>query len=97
VSDTLQTNDSYEVSNSDTNGGETVRECLIHPECKATTKVNDVPICYECWNKATTEEREWFKKATLMYSRGLLTKEEFDDTLYLISYHNVDPTVPVHL
>jgi len=72
-------------------------KCLIHPDCKATVKVNNVTLCWECWNKANTEEREWFKKATDLYNHGLITKKELDDYLFSIGYHEVDPELPVHL
>ena len=72
-------------------------KCLVHPDCKATVKVSNVVLCWECWNKANAEEREWFKKAIDMYNRGLITKKELDDYLTMIGFHEVDPTFPVHI
>ena len=72
-------------------------KCLVHPECKASVKVDGIALCYECWNKATLEERQWFEKAINLYNRGLTTKQEFEDTISIISYHNIDPTIPVHI
>lgn len=72
-------------------------KCQVHPECEVTTKVNDIVICWGCWNRANTEEREWFKKVTGMYGRGLLTRKELDDYLFLIGYHEVDPEAPVNI
>ena len=74
-----------------------MKQCIIHPESRATVEVNNVELCHGCWNKASAEEREWFKKATSMYQRGLITKTDLDDTLFTIGYHEVDPTVPVHI
>ncbi len=74
-----------------------MKQCIIHPESRATVEVNNVELCHECWNKASAEEREWFKKAISMYNRGLLTKKELDDCLSLIGYHVIDPTVPVNM
>lgn len=72
-------------------------KCLIHPECIATAEVDKVDLCYECWSKANVEERGWFKKAIAVYNRGLLTKRDLEDYLFTVSYHEVDPTVPVHI
>ncbi|GAH38215.1 unnamed protein product [marine sediment metagenome] len=74
-----------------------MKKCLVHPDCKATVRVNHVDICYECWNNANAEERGWFTKAIRMYNYGLITREELDDCLSSIGFHEVDPTFPIHL
>ena len=72
-------------------------KCKLPQKSKATISVNGVKFCYDAWNKATKEEREWFKKATNLYNRGLITKTDLSDYLYQICYHHLDPTLPIHL
>ena len=77
--------------------------CSYHPRCDlpqksvASVKVNTVEICFDAWNKATEEERGWFRRVTDMYNRGLVTKKEFSSLLQDICYHHVDPSYPVHV
>jgi len=72
-------------------------KCLVHKQCKATVRINGVPVCYECWNSASSKERGWYKRATEMYTKGLLTKEDLESYLAQIAYHHIDPTVPIWL
>ncbi len=51
-------------------------DCIIHPSAKAAVKIDGYEICYECWNKATSESREKIKEAIGMYLRGLLTPSD---------------------
>jgi len=74
-----------------------MKKCLVHPECRAAIKLHGVDICYECWDNASRKEREWFEKAIQLYNQGLVTKKELDDTLFCIGYHELDPTIPVHI
>ncbi len=74
-----------------------MKKCLIHLDCKASVRIKGNPICYECWNEATPEERKWFEKAIQLYNQGLITKTDFEDKLFTIGYHEIDPTVPVHI
>ncbi len=77
--------------------------CSYHLKCdlpqrsKASAKINSTEICYDVWNKATDEERNWIKRATDLYNRGLTTKKEFSDSMLGICYHHIDPTAPVFL
>ena len=77
--------------------------CNHYPKCdlpqksKATVAINNTNICYDAWNRATTEERSWIKKATDMYNRGLTTRQEFSDAMLQICYHHTDQTLPVHV
>lgn len=72
-------------------------KCLVHPDCTTIVRVNHVDVCHECWNNANAEEQEWFKKATDLYSRGLITTQELEDALFTIGYHELDPTCPVYV
>ncbi len=56
-------------------------DCILHPSAQASVRVNNVELCYECWNRATTESREKIKKATDMYNRGLLTTNDLQNYL----------------
>lgn len=72
-------------------------KCDLPTKSLAVVRVNDVELCSDMWNKATTEEREWFMKATSMYNRGFITKQELRDAILGICYHHIDPTAPVYI
>ena len=74
-----------------------MKSCLVHPDCTATIKVDGIPICLECWDNASLKEREWFKRTIYLYNQGLITMKELENNLFCIGYHELDPTVPVHI
>ena len=75
--------------------------CTHHPRCdlpwksKSSVAINHTEICYDAWNKATEEERNYIRKVTDMHSRGLITRQEFSDNMSGVCYHHIDPTFPV--
>ena len=65
--------------------------CICHPSCRATVKINGIILCWECWNKATTKSRKLIERATEEYGRGLLTREDLDSWLANICFD--DPEI----
>ncbi len=73
------------------------RKCLLPTKSTASVRLNEIEFCYEAWNAATDEERAWFEKATGMYAKGLLTQQEFSDSIMMICGHRFDSTLPIRI